>query len=37
MKEFALQWCRLIAQFVQGVSVAIKVNDDIGYYFQTQN
>jgi hypothetical protein len=35
MKEFALQWYRLIAQFVQGVSVGITVNDDIGYYFQT--
>ena len=35
MKGFAAQWCEWIARFIQGGSVGIKVNDDIGHYFQT--
>jgi hypothetical protein len=36
MKGFAPQWCKLVEQFIQGGSVGIKVNDDIGHYFQTR-
>jgi hypothetical protein len=36
MKGFSLEWCYLIQNFVQGGSVAIKVNDDTGHYFQTK-
>jgi hypothetical protein len=36
MKGFAPEWCDLIAQFVQGGSVGVKVNNDIGHYFQTR-
>jgi hypothetical protein len=36
MKGFALEWCRFIKYFVQDGSVAFKVNDDIGHYFQTR-
>jgi hypothetical protein len=36
MKGFAPLWCRLISNFVQGGSVGIKVNEDIGHYFQTK-
>ena len=35
MKGFSQKWCEWIARFVQGGSVGIKVNDDIGHYFQT--
>ncbi|KAK1692257.1 hypothetical protein QYE76_008954 [Lolium multiflorum] len=35
MKGFDPKWCHLIKQFVMGGSVGIKVNDDIGHYFQT--
>jgi hypothetical protein len=35
MKGFPPEWCNWIARFIQGGSVRIKVNDDIGYYFQT--
>jgi hypothetical protein len=35
MKDFDPKWCKLIDQFVRGGSVRIKVNDDIGHYFQT--
>jgi hypothetical protein len=35
MKGFPPQWCEWIARFVQGGSVGIRVNDDIGHYFQT--
>jgi hypothetical protein len=35
MKGFSDEWCALIHCFVSGGSVAIKVNDDIGHYFQT--
>jgi hypothetical protein len=33
MKGFDPQWCKLIKDFVQGDSVGIRVNDDIGHYF----
>jgi hypothetical protein len=36
MKGFAPEWCELIAQFFQGGSVGVKVNNDIGHYFQTR-
>jgi hypothetical protein len=36
MKGFAPEWCRFIKDFVQNGSVAVKVNDDIGHYFQTR-
>jgi hypothetical protein len=35
VKGFPTKWCNWVAQFVQGVSVGIRVNDDIGHYFQT--
>jgi hypothetical protein len=35
MKGFPPKWCNWIALFIQGGSVGIKVNDDIGHYFQT--
>jgi hypothetical protein len=34
MKGFSEEWRALINNFVFGGSVAIKVNDDIGRYFQ---
>jgi hypothetical protein len=34
MKGFSKKWCDWINQFVSKGSVAIKVNDDIGRYFQ---
>ena len=36
MKGFAPEWCRLIKDFVQDGSVGVKVNEDIGHYFQTR-
>ena len=36
MKGFSKEWCALIENFVSGGSVAIKVNDDTGKYFQTK-
>jgi hypothetical protein len=35
MKGFSHEWRALINSFVSGGSVAIKVNDDVGTYFQT--
>ena len=35
MKGFNQKWCDWIAKYVQGGSVGIRVNDDIGHYFQT--
>jgi hypothetical protein len=35
MKGFSDEWRSLIDSFVSGGSVAIKVNDDVGTYFQT--
>ena len=36
MKGFSPKWCRWVQNFVSGGSVGIKVNDDIGHYFQTK-
>jgi hypothetical protein len=36
MKHFSPEWCTLINDFVSGGSVAIRVNDDTGHYFQTR-
>ena len=36
MKGFSAEWRALIHSFISGGSVAIKVNDDIGKYFQTK-
>jgi hypothetical protein len=36
MKGFSDEWRALIHSFVSGGSVAIKVNDDIGHFFQTK-
>ena len=34
MKGFDQAWRKQVESFVQGGSVGIKVNDDIGQYFQ---
>jgi hypothetical protein len=36
MKGFDNKWCDWTNSFVQGGSVGIRVNDDIGHYFQTR-
>jgi hypothetical protein len=36
MKGFPPLWCMWIHQFVSGGSVAVKVNNDVGRYFQTK-
>jgi len=36
MKGFSPKWCRWTERMVSGVSVGIKVNDEIGPYFQTK-
>ena len=36
MKGFDPKWCKWIEHFVSRGSVGIKVNDDLGHYFQTQ-
>ena len=36
MKGFSAEWRAMIHSFVSGGSVAIKVNDDIGHYFQAK-
>ena len=36
MKGFSEEWCAWIRYFVTGGNVAIKVNDDVGRYFQTK-
>jgi hypothetical protein len=36
MKGFLEKWCHWINQFVTKSSVAIKVNEEIGRYFQTR-
>jgi hypothetical protein len=36
MKGFSDEWRALIHSFVSGGSVVIKVNDDIGHFFQTK-
>jgi hypothetical protein len=35
MKGFDRKWCKWIQDFVSRGSVGVKVNDDIGHYFQT--
>jgi len=36
MKGFSPKWCRWVEGMVKGGIVGVKVNDDIGYYFQTK-
>jgi exonuclease III len=36
MKGFSPKWCRWVHNMVTGGSVGIKVNDDVGPYFQTK-
>jgi len=36
MKGFDPIWCECIKAFVQGGKVGIKVNDQLGSYFQTK-
>jgi hypothetical protein len=36
MKDFSEKWCQWISHFVTKGSVGIKVNDDVGRYFQTK-
>ena len=36
MKGFSPTWCNWIKAFVQGGNVGIKVNDQVGAYFQTK-
>ena len=36
MKGFAPMWRRWVQQFVSGGSVAVKVNNNVGRYFQTK-
>lgn len=35
LKGFSSKWCQWIDNYVKGGSVGIKVNADIGHYFQT--
>jgi len=37
MKGFSLKWCNWVEHFTQGGNVNIKVNDQLGNYFQTRN
>ena len=36
MKGFSPKWYRWVENFISRGSVSIKVNDDIGHYFQTK-
>jgi hypothetical protein len=36
MKGFDPKWCQWIEHFISKGSVGIKVNEDIGHYFQTK-
>jgi hypothetical protein len=36
MKGFDPKWCKWIQEFITLGSVGIRVNDDIGHYFQTR-
>jgi hypothetical protein len=36
IKGFSQKWCHWINQFVGKGSVGVKVNDDVGRYFQTK-
>jgi hypothetical protein len=36
MKGFSQTWCKWVEKFTQGGNVNIKVNDQLGPYFQTR-
>ena len=36
MKGFSPKWCRWIEGMIKGGSVGIKINGDVGHYFQTK-
>jgi hypothetical protein len=36
MKGFSDKWCQWIDSIVKGGSVCVKVNDEMGHYFQTK-
>jgi hypothetical protein len=36
MKGFSQKWCTWVEQFTQGKNVNVKVNDQLGSYFQTK-
>jgi hypothetical protein len=36
MKGFSKKWCSWINEFVSKGNVGIKINDDVGRYFQTK-
>ena len=36
MKEFSPKWCRWIEGMIKRGSVGIKINGDVGHYFQTK-
>ena len=36
MKGFSQKWCEWIQSLVEGGSVGVKLNDDVGHYFQTK-
>jgi hypothetical protein len=36
MEGFDPKWCRWIQEFISRGSVGIRVNKDIGHYFQTR-
>jgi hypothetical protein len=35
MKGFLPNWCERVVRFILSGSVGIRVNDDIGHFFQT--
>jgi hypothetical protein len=37
MKGFLEKWCHWISHFISKGTVGVKVNDNIGQYFQTKN
>ena len=36
MKGFSPTWCEWILKVMSGGSVVVKVNDNVGHYFQTR-
>jgi hypothetical protein len=36
MKGFAPKWCAWIKSFIENGSVRIRINEDVGHYFQTR-
>jgi hypothetical protein len=36
MKGFSGKWCNWIDQIVSGGNVSVKINDDLGHFFQTK-